>query len=147
MHVFSMDVCRPCSWLCDPTLIRHFQHLPNTNLTNRLLFWHTSDWLNIYPALTRFATGNSVRWWTKLYTQFLHQTFSPHQITTDTSDTDLIVDKHKSDLSDCDTIVFQGWPESINFVSDEVNDESKSCVEQGYKFLYFSECQHALKQL
>ena len=33
-------------------------------------------------------------------------TFSPHQITPDTSDIGLIVDKHKSDSSDCDTIVF-----------------------------------------
>ena len=34
-------------------------------------------------------------------------TFSPHQITPDMSDTDLIVDKHKSDSSDCDTVVFR----------------------------------------
>ena len=46
-------------------------------------------------------------------------TFLPDQITPDTLGTDLIVDKHKSDSSDCDTIVFRRWPEEINFASNE----------------------------
>ena len=46
-------------------------------------------------------------------------TFSLHQITPDTSDTDLIVDTHKSDSSDCDTTVFCSWSEEINVASDE----------------------------
>ena len=54
-------------------------------------------------------------------------TFSPHQITPDTSDTDLIDDKHKSDSSDCDTIVFRRWPEEINLASDEWKMSQKLC--------------------
>ena len=54
-------------------------------------------------------------------------TFSPHQIMPDTLDTDLIVDKHKSDSSDCDTIVFCRWPEEINFASDEWRMSQKLC--------------------
>ena len=45
----------------------------------------------------------------------------------DTSDTDLIVNKHKSDSSDCDTIVFHGWPEEINLASDEWTMSKKLC--------------------
>ena len=54
-------------------------------------------------------------------------TFSPHQITSDTSDTDLIVDKHKSDSSDCNTIVFRRWPEEIDLASDEWRMSQKFC--------------------
>ena len=54
-------------------------------------------------------------------------TFSPHQITPDTSDTDLIVDKHKSDSSDCDTIVFRRWPDEVNLASDEWRMSQKPC--------------------
>ena len=43
------------------------------------------------------------------------------------SDTDLIVDKHKSDSSDCDTIVFRRWPEEINLASDEWRMSQKLC--------------------
>ena len=45
----------------------------------------------------------------------------------DTSDTDLIFDKHKSDSSDCDTIVFRLWPEEINLASDEWRMSQKLC--------------------
>ena len=51
------------------------------------------------------------------------------------SDTDLIVDKHKSDSSDCDTTdssdcdttVFRKWPEEINLASDEWRMSQKLC--------------------
>ena len=43
------------------------------------------------------------------------------------SDTGLIVDKHKSDSSDCDTIVFRRWPEEINLGSDEWKMSQKLC--------------------
>ena len=43
------------------------------------------------------------------------------------SDTDLIVDKHKSDSSDHDTIVFHRWPEEINLASDEWRMSQKLC--------------------
>ena len=43
------------------------------------------------------------------------------------SDTDLIVDKHKSDSSDCDTIVFRRWKEEINLASDEWRMSQKLC--------------------
>ena len=62
---------------------------------------------------------------------FLHRTFSPHQITPDTPDTDLIVDKHKSDSSDCGTIVFCGWSEEINLAFRRVNDEQKALWNRG----------------
>ena len=43
------------------------------------------------------------------------------------SDTDLTVDKHKSDSSDCDTIVFSRWPEEINLASDKWRMSQKLC--------------------
>ena len=43
------------------------------------------------------------------------------------SDTDLIVDKYKSDSSDCDTIVVHRWPEEINLASDEWRMSQKLC--------------------
>ncbi|XP_072179324.1 relaxin receptor 1-like [Diadema setosum] len=48
-----------------------------------------------------------------------NQTILPHRITADISDTDPIVDQHKSDSSDCDPLRFSWWPEAINFASNE----------------------------
>ena len=53
------------------------------------------------------------------------------------SDTDLIVDKHKSDSSDCDTIVFGRWPEEINLASDEWRLSQKLCGTGVLVFLNF----------
>ena len=53
------------------------------------------------------------------------------------SDTDLIglVHKHKSDSSDWDTIVFRGWPESINFVSEKWTMSQKALWNRGIRLI------------
>ena len=53
------------------------------------------------------------------------------QITPDTPDTDLIVDKHKSDSSDCGTVGFRGWSEEINLASDEWTMSKKAQWNRG----------------
>ena len=72
-----------------------------------------------------------------------------HTITiTNTPDTDLIVDKHKSDSSDCGTIVFCGWSEEINLASDEWTMRKKLCgtgvlVPSSDVFTVFTSSDHA----
>ena len=46
--------------------------------------------------------------------------FLPHRITSDTSDTDLIVDKHESDSSECGMILSGGLPEEDQILSGMV---------------------------